>query len=189
MSGRNGLNDTGRWRIPAEAFGTFIMAHEDPIAWFITWTVYGCHLQGALTGWRKIGKGEQPPQPRLEQWHRERLNHDVLTLNADQRLVVEAEIQKHCKHRGWTLWAANARSTHVHVVVTAVDVPSKTIRDQLKANCTRALREKWADFRERPAWTVGGDRDPVNDEDSLERVVEYVRDAQDRKGRDEETGR
>jgi hypothetical protein len=77
----------------------------------------------------------------------------------------------------------------VHVVVTAVDVPSKTIRDQLKANCTRALREKWADFRERPAWTVGGDRDPVNDEDSLERVVEYVRDAQDRKGRDEETGR
>lgn len=103
-----------------------LMAAEGPIAWFITWTVYGCHLQGAITGWRKIGKGERPAQPLLEQWHRERLNHEVLTLNVEQRLAVEVEIKRHCDFRGWTLWAVSARSTHGHAVVTATNVSGKT---------------------------------------------------------------
>ena len=161
------------------------MAHEDPIAWFITWTVYGCHLQGAASGWRKIGQGEKPAQPLLELWHQQRLNHLVILLNPEQRTVVEQTIREHCEHRGWTLWAANARSNHVHVVVTAVDVSGKIVRDQLKANCTRTLREDFTCFRDRPVWTVGGDWPAINTEESLHSAIEYVLDAQDRKSREE----
>jgi hypothetical protein len=58
------------------------------------------------------------------------------------------------------------------------------VRDQLKANCTRSLRERFAIFRDRPVWTVGGDWRCINSERELHRVIEYDRDAQDRKDRD-----
>jgi hypothetical protein len=53
------------------------------------------------------------------------------------------------------------------------------VRDQLKANGTRGLREQWPAFCDRPVWTFGGDWECVNGEDDLEAVILYVRDAQD----------
>jgi REP element-mobilizing transposase RayT len=156
------------------------MNSADPIAFFITWTVYGTHLQGDKRGWRRRGKGEQQPQPRLAQWRRERLKHDVILLSEEQRVVVEQQCQRHCDHRGWHLWVVNARSNHVHVVVTASRYSGKTVRDQLKANCTRELREQWPVFCDRPVWTVGGDWECINSEGDLEIVFVYVREAQDR---------
>src|ERR1043165_6116471 len=133
-------------------------ASDDPLAYFITWTVYGSHLQGDECGWRRWREGYQPPQPRLADWHRKRLKYEVMLLSPDERNVVEAECERHCRHRGWHLWAANARTSHVHVVVTADACSGKTVRDQLKANCTRGLRERWKQFCNRTVWTVGGDR-------------------------------
>jgi REP element-mobilizing transposase RayT len=156
------------------------MNPDDPIAFFITWTVYGTHLQGDERGWKRRRKGEQRPQPRLAEWRRERLKHDVILLSDEHRTVVERECQKHCDHRGWRLWEVNARTNHVHVVVTAAGYPGKTVRDQLKANCTRGLREQWDVFNNRPVWTVGGDWECINNEDDFETVCLYVRDAQDR---------
>ena len=156
------------------------MNSDDPIAFFITWTVYGTHLQGDERGWRQRRKGKQPPQPRLAEWRRERLKHDVVLLSPEQRVVVEQECQRHCDHRGWHLWAVNVRLNHVHCVVTATRNSGKTVLDQLKANCTRGLREQWTVFCDRPVWTVGGDWDCINSEDDLETVIVYVREAQDR---------
>jgi REP element-mobilizing transposase RayT len=156
------------------------MNADDPIAFFITWTVYGTHLQGDERGWRRRGKGLQNPQPRLADWRRERLKYEIQLLSLEQRNVVEEECRKHCDHRCWKLWEVNARTNHVHAVVTAVDCSGKTVRDQLKANCTRGLREKWAAFRDRQVWSVGGDWECINSEDDLETVCQYVREAQDR---------
>jgi hypothetical protein len=78
------------------------------------------------------------------------------------------------------MWAINGRSTHVHAVVTAARYSGKTVRDQLKANGTRGLRERWPQFRDRPVWTVGGDWVCINTEDDLEAACLYVREAQDR---------
>jgi REP element-mobilizing transposase RayT len=156
------------------------MNSDDPLAFFITWKVYGTHLQGDEHGWRRRRKGDQPPQPRLAAWHRERLKHDVLLLSSEQRVNVEQACQQHCDHRGWRLWAVNARSTHVHAVITAAGYSGKTVRDQLKANCTRALREQEAAFCDRPVWTFGGDWRCINDEDDLEAVCIYVGESQDR---------
>jgi hypothetical protein len=157
---------------------------RDPLAYFITWTVYGTHLQGASTGWKKVGSGEQLPQPQLEQWRHERLNHPIVLLDADQRTAVETEVQRHSQHRGWKLWACQARSNHVHTVITASLVSGRVVRDQLKANCTRGLRERWTVFRDRPVWTQGGDWKCLNTDESLIRTVDYVLIAQDRRERD-----
>ena len=152
---------------------------DEPLALFITWTVYGEHLQGDGRGWRARRQGEHSPQPRLAQWHRARLKHEVIKLSPEQRAVVEHEIRRHCAHRDWHLWVVHVRSTHVHVVVTAAGRSGKTVRDQLKANGTRGLREQWPEFRDRPVWTALGDWVCVNTEDELEQVCVYVRDAQD----------
>jgi hypothetical protein len=158
---------------------------DDPLAFFITWTVYGTHLQGHSRGWRHRTKGPQRPQPLLERWHLDRLQHPIVELNAEQRSVVENEIERHCQHRGWHEWAKAARSNHVHAVVTAKDTSGKTVRDQLKANCTRALREGYREFCNRPVWTVGGDWQCINTEEDLASIIEYVNEAQDRKHRDD----
>ena len=155
------------------------MQTGEPIAYFITWSVYGEHLRGDVRGWRRRRDGPQPPRPRLAAWRRERLKHPVLLLTPDQRSRVEQECRGHCRHRGWTLWAVNARSNHVHAVVTAADRSGGVVRDQLKANCTRGLRDGWAVFRDRPAWATGGDWKCVNTEDDLAARVAYVSEAQD----------
>ena len=153
---------------------------DDPLAYFITWTVYGSHLQGHDDGWRRRRKGYEPAQPRLCDWHQKRLKYDVMLLSPDQRNVVETECRRHCQHRGWHLWAASARTSHVHVVVTAERCSGKTVRDQLKANCTRGLRARWSQFCDRTVWTIGGDWKCINRQEDLEAVCLYVREAQDR---------
>ncbi|WP_419580134.1 hypothetical protein [Stieleria magnilauensis] len=133
------------------------MSTDEPISFFITWTVYGTFLQGDSRWWNKRTRGEQKPQPLLEQWHRDRLNHSVILLTGAHREAVELAIQEHCDHRVWRNWSCNARSNHVHVVVTADGYSGRTVRDQLKANATRKLRQLSAEFRDRPVWSVGGD--------------------------------
>ena len=154
--------------------------NDEPIAFFITWTVYGTFLQGDSRWWRKRDSGEQPPQPLLERWHRDRLNHDVLLLSHEHRKVVAAEVTYHCQRRGWKLWGVNARTNHVHVVVTAAGYTGDKVRDQLKANCTRGIREIDRQFVDRPVWTTKGDVEFVKTENDLEKVIEYVAEAQDR---------
>ena len=65
-------------------------------------------------------------------------------------------------------------------VVTAVGFSGATVRDQLKANGTRGLREQGKVFCDRPVWSVGGDWECLNNEVDLETVCISVREAQDR---------
>ena len=153
----------------------------DPLAFFITWTVYGTFLQGDQRGWTKRRGGFQAAEPKLVQWRSDRLKHPIELLNENQRTVVETEIDRLAQFRGWKIWARSARSNHVHVVVTAVEYAGNKVRDQFKANCTRVLRERWSKFVDRPVWTTGGDWKCINDEDALEQIVVYVAQAQDRK--------
>jgi REP element-mobilizing transposase RayT len=58
----------------------------------------------------------------------------------EQREEVQRQIGETCRIRGWELLAVNCRSNHVHVVVAVTRNP-KIIRDQMKAWCTRRLKE------------------------------------------------
>ena len=126
-------------------------------------------------------KGNQIPQPRLQEWCRERMKGDAVILNPKQRAKVEAVCREHADKRGWKLHAVNVRSNHVHIAVTS-DKPPKITRDQFKANGTRVLREQPDAITDEKVWTRGGDIEIIDGEYDLECVIEYISVEQDKKG-------
>ena len=68
---------------------------KDPITLFITWTTYGSWLPGDFRGWKHWKKGEQQPQPRLEDWCKDRMNEKPVVLDGKQRAAVEDVIGEH----------------------------------------------------------------------------------------------
>jgi len=119
------------------------------------------------------------------------MTEDACRFDVEQRVVVDKQVAETCQVRGWVLHAVNCRTNHSHVVVTAKQAP-KIVRNQLKAWCTRrlkelevvrlqaqgrpfdasAIRENW--------WAERGSQRFINDEESLEAAILYVRDGQDK---------
>lgn len=156
---------------------------NDTLTIFITWTTYGTWLPGDARGWRKRKVGHQQTRPLLEEWCRKQMTGEAVLLEPHDRVTVEDACRKHCEHRGWNLLAASARTNHVHVVVAANELP-QTVRDQLKANSTSALRRQAKPLVVERTWTRGGDCEIVDGDADIEAAVLYVTEAQDRKGRD-----
>ncbi len=162
----------------------------EALAYYLTWSTYGTWLPGDERGWSKRGSGWQPPDPIRKLEAESLMTEDACRLDAEQREIVERQVAETCGVRGWTLHAVNCRSNHVHVVVTA-QAPPKVVRNQLKAWCTRRLKElDMKRRRQRGAegdtstirenwWTERGSQRFINDEESLNAVIVYVRDGQD----------
>lgn len=145
-----------------------------PLAYLITWTTYGTWLPGDGRGWVEDGTpGIRAPDAARRAEARGRLSEPPVTLDEAQRTLVEATIRAHCEVRRWTLHAVNARSNHVHVAVTADDVPPETVMDQFKAWCSRRLNE--CGPRRKHWWTRHGSTKWINDEDYLRNAINYVR--------------
>jgi len=158
----------------------------EPLAYFITWTTYATWLPGDERGWVKKGDVRvRAPEPALKNYASSVLKSDPVLLSQEQRELVESTIRDHCKIRGWELHALNARSNHVHVVVTA-NIEPRRVLDQFKAWCTRKLNEQFGRRRSATGrwWTEGGSKRWINDERHLENVIQYVLEAQDLKGED-----
>lgn len=166
---------------------------NDPITLFITWTAYGSWLPGDARGWIKWKRGEQRPQPVLEDWCKGRMKEKAVLLDIRHRETVEDVIRKHSQIRGWELHAVSVRSNHAHVVLTVVPKTGnkdyrvadgiKRVRDELKANATRVLRRSENPIQNEKVWTKGGDIQFVDTDEDLEQVVIYVCEAQDRMDR------
>src|SRR4051794_37027956 len=111
------------------------------LAYHIVWTTYGTWLPGDARGWvKKNILGVQPPDVELERQARASMVEDAVVLTLAQRLLLEKTIADHCRIRGWTLHAVNARTNHIHVVVSAERDPAD-VRDQFKAWCSRKLSD------------------------------------------------
>ncbi len=159
------------------------MPHRDPtiLAYFFTWTTYGTWLSGDTRGWvKKNHNGIQPPDRWLERQSRARMIEGAVELTTDQRTLVEETIRQHCTVRNWSLRAVNARTNHVHVVVTADREPD-VVMNQFKAWCSRLLSDaagltkSVATKAGRRHWfTEGGDKQIVNDETHLRNAIKYV---------------
>ncbi|MEZ6094024.1 MAG: transposase [Pirellulaceae bacterium] len=166
----------------------------DPITLFITWTTYGSWLPGDSRGWKKWKSGERQPQPALESWCKDRMKGNAIVLCPSQREAVESVIREHAEHRNWELHAISVRSNHVHVAVTVkpkivskelrVADGIKRVRDQFKANATRALRQCEQPITDEKIWTKGGDIQIVDSEEDLSQIVLYISEAQDRMDRE-----
>lgn len=152
----------------------------DTIALFLTWTVYGTFLPGDCRGWRHRTKGHMPRRQALERWHHDRLQHPVITLNANMRFTVEEAVEEISTFRSWRLLAVSARSNHVHVVLESSNYSPFLVRDQLKAKSTFELRRRFDIWRSRPVWSAKGDIEFLDNEQDIERCILYVAEAQDR---------
>ncbi len=112
------------------------------------------------------------------------MKEDACILGYQERQIVEAQIAETCKFRNWSLHAVNCRSNHMHVVVGAANTNPKKIRVDLKAWCTRRLKEN-TDLDRENWWAERGSIRWIFNEESLESVLVYVTEAQDRKDRDQ----
>ncbi|MFO0914759.1 MAG: hypothetical protein U0795_17505 [Pirellulales bacterium] len=91
---------------------------DEPIAFFLTWTTYGTWLPGDERGsWHR--RQYQLPNELLRQMAAAEMKESEFQLSQADRDVVERTIARHCAIRAWKLHTVNARSNHVHVVVTA----------------------------------------------------------------------
>jgi REP element-mobilizing transposase RayT len=154
------------------------------LAYFLTWTTYGTWLPGDERGWVAKPGQFQAPEGKRQEAARRFMTEPALTLDSEQRAIVEDTIAHHCRIRGWHLHAVNCRTQHVHVLVTAPQRDPEVVMNQLKAWCTRRLKE-----RERSRhplgravrqnwWTQRGSRRWLNDQISLEKAIRYVLDGQ-----------
>jgi REP element-mobilizing transposase RayT len=153
-----------------------------PLAWYITWTTYGTWLHGDKRG-SYIGKSPIAPDTELEAMMRDEMTEDPVYLSEEQRAVVEACIRKECEGQGWRLHTVNARTNHVHVVLSA-QRDGKFLRSRLKALTSDALSElagipmnSGKDGRRR-WWTEKGNIFELETEKGLEEVIVYARDLQ-----------
>ncbi len=152
----------------------------DPIGYFLTWVTYGTWLPGDARGWVEYQHGWKLPDPVREFEAAARMKEDACRLTKDQRTAVEQQIRETCRHRGWDLYAANCRSNHVHVVVSAAGIRPKKIRTDLKAWATRRLIQEF-DRGRKNWWAERGSIRFLFDEDRLDKAIEYVNEAQDKK--------
>ena len=156
---------------------------EDPLGFLLTWGTYGTWLPGDSRGWVEYHNGWQFPAPILELESAASMTEDACRLNHAQRFAVEQQIAETCAYRRWHLHAVNCRSNHIHVVVTAVETAPKKIRADLKAWSTRCLKEQFDSSRDN-WWADRGSIRFLFGDMSLETAVIYVKEAQDRKGRE-----
>jgi REP element-mobilizing transposase RayT len=147
---------------------------SEPLAYLITWTTYGTWLPGDGRGWvAKGAAGIQAADPARKSAARASLVESPVGLDPEQRALVEATIRAHCDLRRWSLHAVNARSNHVHVVVTVPATDPTKVMDQFKAWCSRRLNERAEKAPER-WWTRHGSTKWINDDAYLQNAIRYV---------------
>ena len=151
--------------------------NEFPLAYLITFRCYGTWLHGDERGsYRRSAERRPvrvPPRPRLVTAETEQLKHLPVQLNNSQRKIVEDAIREVCLHRRYTLYAVNARTNHVHSVVTAPCKPEH-VMDSFKAYATRRLRESGLFSRDIKPWARHGSTPYLWTEEEVERAIDYV---------------
>ena len=156
---------------------------SDPLAFSITWPTYGTWLPGDERGWVEYHRGWHLPNNNLEQHCRACMTKKQCLLSIAERKIVLTQILETCEFRKWVHYASDCRSNHAHIVVGAANTLPKKIRVDIKAWCTRRLRER-SRLEQENWWAERGSIRYIWTEESLATVVRYVNEAQDRKGLD-----
>jgi REP element-mobilizing transposase RayT len=153
-----------------------------PPAYLITFRCYGTWLHGDGRGsidrtHNVYGAELIPPNERWQKHNTHALKYEAVELDAARREAVEEAVRETCTFRNWLLRAVNARTNHVHAVVSASCRP-ETVLKAFKANATRRMRERGCWTHSHSPWSEGGSRRYLWTERSVEMAVEYVVDCQ-----------
>ena len=148
------------------------------MAYLITFTCYGTHLQGHAAGsvdrdHRAYGVPFVQPSARREAANRNQMKAPAYRMGKWSREIVLAAIRQHCALRNWTLLAAHVRSTHVHFVVRAEEGPER-ILNQIKAYASRALNRSGAEAGIQKRWTPHGSTRYLWNPEQVGAAIHYV---------------
>jgi REP element-mobilizing transposase RayT len=155
--------------------------YTTPTGYLLTWTCYGTWLhgdergstqRGLKSGWPIIESG-----PELLDAMRRKLSQSPYLIESGARGVIEDTLAEVYTHRDWYLAKFNVRTNHLHVVVCGIERPEKMLGD-LKAYCTRRLREAAIVAKARRVWTDSGSTRYLWDADDLAAAVDYVENRQ-----------
>jgi REP element-mobilizing transposase RayT len=150
-----------------------------PLGYLITFRTYGTWLHGEDRGsvdrrhYNRYGTPDMPPNRKVLAAEQEELIGDPVILDQAQRGVVELAIREVCEHRRYALHAVNARSNHVHSVVSASRKPEH-VMNSLKTYATRRLREAGLLSSDMKPWARHGSTPYLWTEEDLERAIDYV---------------
>ena len=134
-----------------------------PLAYLITFRCYGTWLHGDARGSvdrhnNSYGSPYTPRNRALESHIKATLAYDPVVLDAERREAVEKSITETCTKLKWRLYAQNARTNHVHVVVGSLRHPDRVLLS-LKAYATRYLRERGLWILDGTPWVDKGARE------------------------------
>jgi REP element-mobilizing transposase RayT len=150
-----------------------------PLAYLFTFRCYGTWLHGDKRGSidKFNNKYNTPYLPVNQDWHdftTKILKYNPVKLDSKMRNSVETSLRETCKIRGWELYAINARTNHVHLVISIGSYSSKRALISLKANATRKMREDNVWKFEHSPWSEKGSRKFLWNEKSVEIAIDYV---------------
>jgi REP element-mobilizing transposase RayT len=157
---------------------------DQPLAYFITFRCYGTWLPGDARGFTEWGAIYGTPKREghrgIAGEQRRRMAGTPVSLDSRQRLCVEQSVIETCAALGWTLYAVNVRTNHVHVVVAGLTSPER-ILNTLKAWCTRRLRDSQLLVDAIRPWSRHGSTVYLWNERDVDAVCAYVVYGQDSK--------
>jgi REP element-mobilizing transposase RayT len=152
---------------------------DTPIAYLITFRCYGTWLHGDERGSANRFNNQYQTtfleaNKNWENYNKTKLKSEAITLNAQQREVVEQTIRQVCQFRNWALHAVNVRTNHIHTVVSTGNHSAASALNAFKAYSTRNLKKNncW-NFLHSP-WSDKGSERYLWNEKSLETAIEYV---------------
>ncbi len=159
------------------------MSTSRPYAYLLTFRTYGSWLHGDARGSQHHRQAVYntplvAPSARWQAAERSRMREGEVVLGGTARELVEQVVAEVCAHNGWMLQAANARTNHVHAVVSASRAPEDILRS-IKAWATRRLVEGGQFERGAHVWSRHGSTVNQWSEASVERAIWYVLHGQD----------
>lgn len=149
-----------------------------PRAYFITFATYGNWLHGDEAGsvdrqHNVFGTLVVKPNSLRENFERERMDQPPYEMDSARREVVLTAIREVCAHRGWWLFVAHVRASHMHVVVQAGDAPEKVMND-CKAYASRQLNRAGFESNQRKRWARHGSTRYLWTQNDLAGAIHYV---------------
>jgi REP element-mobilizing transposase RayT len=150
-------------------------AKAPPMRYLITFSCYGAHLHGQASGsvdrdHNVYGNPIAEPSARRVAFESELMDQPPYLLNTVHRTTVLDALHQGCLRRGWSLWAAHVRTTHVHAVVESEDRP-EMVMNALKSYASRSLNLLEA---ERKRWTRHGSTRWLWKDEDVQEAIRYV---------------
>ena len=150
-----------------------------PLAYLISFRCHGTWLHGDERGSidRFHNRYKSPYIDPNKKWHRHNvqvLEGQPVTLDASRRQSVEAAIRETCTFRQWYLHGVNARTNHVHTVVSIGLIKPERALTAFKANATRQMRQDGFWRPQYSPWAEKGSKRYLWNERSVARAIDYV---------------